>query len=93
MSDTRQPGQLYEKIVQLTGTWPKGGGKLPPPFVTVSRAASTRDDLSRVGSPTLRENRKVPSNLHKGYVQIVHTLRATKGWVQNVPTLSAGGCQ
>lgn len=73
MSDTRPPRQLYEKIVQLTGTWPKGGGNLPPPFVTVPRAASTRDDLSRTGLPTLRENRKVPSSSLQGYVEIVPT--------------------
>ena len=54
-----KPEQLYEKIVQLTGIWRKEGGYLPPPLLTLLRAASTRDDLSRVGPSSLREIRKL----------------------------------
>ena len=54
-----KPEQLYEKIVQLTGIWRKGGSHLPPPLLTLLSAASTRDDLSRVGPSSLREIRKL----------------------------------
>lgn len=57
-------GQPYEEFVRFTDGWIEGGGSLPPSFSISAFAALTRDDLSRVGSSSLRRNRKVGSNGH-----------------------------
>ena len=58
--------EAYEKIVRLTAPWQKGGGKLPLPFPSWSATDSTRDELSRLGSATLRNNRKLTVSGFKG---------------------------
>jgi len=47
-------GQTYEEFVRFTDCWVKGGGRLPSPFAPSSFSDLARDELSRLGSPSLR---------------------------------------